>query len=156
MKTKEEINTMVNQMAMALCHGGFGRLKAMLGAEAIEITENSFKFSFKMCRLANQFKIELDDFGRGYSSLALLNILPLDILKIDGDMVRNAARHDDFRIIRSAIQIAQLMGLETVIEGVETQDSLDKLREMGCDMIQGFFFSWPLRRDDFESYLLED
>lgn len=61
MKTKEEINAMVNQMVMALCHGGFGRLKAMLGAEAVEITENSFKFSFKMCRLANQFKIELDE-----------------------------------------------------------------------------------------------
>lgn len=61
MKTKEEINAMVNQMVMALCHGGFGRLKAMLGAEALEITENSFRFSFKMCRLANQFKIELDE-----------------------------------------------------------------------------------------------
>ncbi len=61
MKTKEEINAMVSQMVAALCHGGFGRLKAMLGAEPLEITENSFRFSFKMCRLANQFKIELDE-----------------------------------------------------------------------------------------------
>lgn len=61
MKTKEELNSMVNQMVVALCHGGFGRLKAMLGAEPVEVTDTSFRFSFKMCRLANQFKIELDE-----------------------------------------------------------------------------------------------
>lgn len=101
------------------------------------------------------FKIELDDFGSGYSSLALLNILPLDILKIDGGLVMNASRLDDFRIIQSAIQIARLLGLQTVIEGVETSDVLRTLRELGCDIIQGFYFSWPLRQEDFETYLQE-
>ena len=61
MKTKEEINNMVKEMVMAICHGGFGRLQAMLGAKAEEITENSFQFSFKMFRKANLFKIELDE-----------------------------------------------------------------------------------------------
>ncbi len=61
MKTKEEINEMVKQMIMAICHGGFGRLQAMLGAKAENITENSFQFSFKMFRKANMFKIELDE-----------------------------------------------------------------------------------------------
>lgn len=61
MKTKEQINDMVNQMIMAICHGGFGRLKVMLGARAEEVTDNSFKFSFKMFRKANLFKIELDE-----------------------------------------------------------------------------------------------
>lgn len=61
MKTNEEINEMVKEMVMAICHGGFGRLQAMLGAKTEQITENSFKFSFKMFRNANMFKIELDE-----------------------------------------------------------------------------------------------
>ena len=61
MKTTEEINEMVKQMIMAVCHGGFGRLQAMLGAKAEKITENSFQFSFKMFRKANMFKIEIDE-----------------------------------------------------------------------------------------------
>ena len=61
MKTNEEINEMVKQMVMAVCHGGFGRLQAMLGAKTENITENSFQFSFKMFRKANMFKIELDE-----------------------------------------------------------------------------------------------
>lgn len=101
------------------------------------------------------FKIELDDFGSGYSSLALLNVLPLDILKIDGDMVRHASKLQDFRVIQAAIQIAQVLGLETIVEGVETDEAMDKLREMGCDLIQGFYYSWPLRAEDFEHYLRE-
>lgn len=99
------------------------------------------------------FHIELDDFGSGYSSLASLNMLPLDILKLDGSMIRQATKLDDFRIIQSAIQIAQFLGLETVVEGVETEDELDKLKEMGCDLIQGIYYSWPLRQFDFEGYL---
>jgi len=61
MKTKEEINHMVKEMVMAICHGGFGGLQAMLGAQPLTITENSFQFSFKMFRKANIFKIELDE-----------------------------------------------------------------------------------------------
>ena len=61
MKTNEEINEMVKQMIMAVCHGGFGRLQVMLGAKTENITENSFQFSFKMFRKANMFKIELDE-----------------------------------------------------------------------------------------------
>ncbi len=101
------------------------------------------------------FKIELDDFGSGYSSLVLLNLLPLDILKIDGRMVRNAVHVDDFRIIRSAIQIAKLMNLTTVVEGVETFEVLNRLERMGCDLIQGYYFSWPMRQREFEGYLAE-
>lgn len=125
----------------------------------VELTETAYAEdpvavveSLKRLR-KNGFKIELDDFGTGYSSLALLNLLPLDILKIDGSMVRNATRFDDYRIIQSAVHIAQLLGLETIIEGVETEEALDRLRDMGCDLIQGYYYSWPLRREDFEEYL---
>ena len=101
------------------------------------------------------FKIELDDFGSGYSSLALLNVLPLDVLKIDASLVRGAQRTQDFRIIQSAIQIAHLLGLETVVEGVETLEALAHLAEMGCDVVQGYCYSKPLPRDEFEGYLIE-
>lgn len=99
------------------------------------------------------FHIELDDFGSGYSSLASLNMLPLDILKLDGTMIRQATKLNDFRIIQSAIQIAQFLGLETVVEGVETTEELTKLKEMGCDLIQGIYYSWPLGQVEFEAYL---
>lgn len=125
----------------------------------LELTETAYAedpgnvaFQLKTLR-AYGFKIELDDFGSGYSSLALLNVLPLDIVKIDGGMVRHATRLDDYRIIQSAVQIAHLLGLETVIEGVETSEAIEALRELGCDFIQGFFYSWPLRQEDFEDYL---
>lgn len=61
MKTKEELNYMVREMVKALCNGGFGRLQAMLGAEPVSITDNTFTFSFKMFSKANLFKIELDE-----------------------------------------------------------------------------------------------
>ena len=61
MKTNEQINEMVKQMIVAICHGGFGRLQVMLGAKTDKITENSFQFTFKMFRKANLFKIELDE-----------------------------------------------------------------------------------------------
>lgn len=99
------------------------------------------------------FKIELDDFGTGYSSLSLLSELPLDTMKVDGRMIRRASKSGDYRIIQSALQIAQLMGLETVVEGVETRKELKEVSGMGCDIIQGFYYSWPLRKDDFEKYL---
>jgi EAL domain-containing protein (putative c-di-GMP-specific phosphodiesterase class I) len=95
----------------------------------------------------------IDDFGSGYSSLASLNMLPLDILKLDGSMIRQATKLGDFRIIESAIQIAQFLGLETVVEGVETAEELDRLRGMGCDLIQGIYYSWPLEQSEFEAYL---
>ena len=101
------------------------------------------------------FKVELDDFGAGYSSLSLLSMLPVDILKIDGSMIRAAVRSNDFRIVQSAVKMGQLLGLETVIEGVETVEALDRLQSMGCDLVQGFYYSWPLRQNEFEEYLGE-
>ena len=127
--------------------GGKARFITAYSDDPVAVVE-----SLKRLR-KNGFKIELDDFGTGYSSLALLNLLPLDILKIDGSMVRNATRFDDYRIIQSAVHIAQLLGLETIIEGVETEEALDRLRDMGCDLIQGYYYSWPLRQEDFEDYL---
>ena len=100
------------------------------------------------------FTIELDDFGAGYSSLISLNMLPLDVMKLDMSMIRQATELGDFRIVESAIKLAQLLGLRTVVEGVETSVEAEKVKEMGCDLIQGYYYSKPLCREDFEAYLV--
>lgn len=99
------------------------------------------------------FSTELDDFGAGYSSLVSLNMLPLDVMKLDMSMIHQATELGDFRIMESTIALAKVLGLQTVVEGVETAEEAEKMKAMGCDMIQGFYYSRPLRRDDFEEYL---
>ncbi len=101
------------------------------------------------------FQIELDDFGSGYSSLASLNVLPLDVMKLDMSIIRQAAHLNDYRIVHSALQMAQFLNLETVAEGVETFSEADTLKSLGCDKIQGYYYSKPLNGKDFEAYLKE-
>jgi EAL domain-containing protein (putative c-di-GMP-specific phosphodiesterase class I) len=101
------------------------------------------------------FCVELDDFGAGYSSLASLNVLPLDVMKLDMSIIRQATALNDFRIVHAAIQLAQLLGLATVAEGVESLEEVEQLKSMGCDYIQGYYYSKPLRSNEFEAYLAE-
>lgn len=102
---------------------------------------------------AHGFKVDLDDFGSGFSSLSQLNTLPLDVMKVDASLVRNAVETDDFRIVRMALQLARTLGLETVAEGVETFDVAERLCALGCDLVQGYCYSRPLPAGDFEDYL---
>lgn len=90
-------------------------------------------------------RIGLDDFGTGYSSLSYLQRFPLDKIKIDRSFVEGV-EHDDFSssIVRAIVDIAAARNMATTAEGVETQDQLDHLRELGCDQIQGYLFSKPL------------
>ena len=99
------------------------------------------------------FSTELDDFGSGYSSIVSLNALPLDVMKLDMSMIRKATELNDFRIVDSTIKLAQVLGLRTVVEGVETADEARRVTEMGCDLIQGYFYSKPLTQQEFEDYL---
>ncbi len=90
-------------------------------------------------------RMSIDDFGTGYSSLSLLRRLPLDELKIDKSFIENmTASHQDKVIVGSTIDLAHNLGLEVVAEGVETQAQLDILRELGCDIVQGFLVSEPI------------
>ncbi len=102
------------------------------------------------------FSIELDDFGSGYSSLVSLNTLPLDVMKLDMSMVRKATELNDFRIVESTINLAQVLGLQTVVEGVETTQEARRVIEIGCDYIQGYYYAKPLSREEFEDYLRRD
>lgn len=98
--------------------------------------------------------LSVDDFGTGYSSLSYLKRLPVNQLKVDRSFVSNmTAGGDDAMIVRSTIDLAHNLGLTTVAEGVETEAVLDQLREMGCDLAQGYMISRPLSPDDLLSYL---
>ena len=99
------------------------------------------------------FLVELDDFGAGYSSLVSLNTLPLDVMKLDMSVIRQAVALNDFRIVESTIKLAQMLDLKTVVEGVETAEEAERVIDIGCDMIQGYYYSRPLDRGAFEAYL---
>lgn len=97
------------------------------------------------------FMIEMDDFGAGYSSLGLLSSFPLNILKLDISFVRNIIQNEI--VIENIIKMAHRMELLTVAEGAESTDQFKILKTLGCDYIQGFYFSKPLSISDFEKYL---
>lgn len=90
------------------------------------------------------FKFSMDDFGTGYSSLSYLSVLPIDVIKIDKSFIDKIATDNAARaIVRSVIDIAREFNLEVVAEGVETEDQLDRLKSLGCHIIQGYLFSRP-------------
>ena len=97
------------------------------------------------------FMIEMDDFGAGYSSLGLLSSFPLNILKLDISFVKNIIQNEI--VIENIIKMAHRMELLTVAEGAESTDQFKILKTLGCDYIQGFYFSKPLSISDFERYL---
>jgi len=90
-------------------------------------------------------RIAVDDFGTGYSSLNYLKNFPLDVLKIDQSFVKDLMEDtSDAAIVEASILFAHKLGLETVAEGVETQEQLAFLREHGCQMVQGYYLSRPV------------
>jgi EAL domain-containing protein (putative c-di-GMP-specific phosphodiesterase class I) len=94
-------------------------------------------------------RLSIDDYGTGYSSLAYLRRLPLNEIKIDKQFVQRMARDaSDAVIVRSTIELAHNMGLDVVAEGVEDEVTLERLRALGCDMVQGFYLSKPLTAVD--------
>jgi EAL domain-containing protein (putative c-di-GMP-specific phosphodiesterase class I) len=100
--------------------------------------------------------VSIDDFGTGYSSLAYLKNLPIDCLKIDRAFVRDMITSvNGDAIVTAIISMAGSLGLRTIAEGVETLDQLKRLRELGAQMGQGFYFSPPLSAEAAERLLTE-
>ena len=86
--------------------------------------------------------IAIDDFGTGYSSLSYLKTLPVDTVKVDRGFIAGIDRSgDDYAIVSAMVRLVQVLGKQVVAEGVETEQQLELLKDLGCDMAQGFLFS---------------
>lgn len=116
----------------------------------LEFSDNNLKVLKKLKALG--ISIALDDFGTGYSSFNYLTVLPIDILKIDKSFLGKALqRQTEKRVIRSIIELAHELDLKVVCEGVETAEQKQFLEEMGCDYIQGYYFSKPCDGESVEN-----
>ncbi len=93
--------------------------------------------------------LAIDDFGTGYSSLSYLQRFPLDIVKVDRMFVQELGTgNGGDEIVSAVIQLSHALGLRVVAEGVETEQQLDMLRTLQCDLAQGFLFSRPVPASD--------
>ncbi len=126
----------------------------------LEITESAYTEDAKRIidvvdeLRAMGFVIEMDDFGSGYSSLNMISTLPIDALKLDMLFIRNAfGENGNTRMLKVIFDIADSLSVPMIAEGVETEKQLLTLKEMGCDIVQGYYFSHPLPAVDFEAFL---
>ena len=102
------------------------------------------------------FLVEMDDFGTGYSSLNMLSSLPIDVLKLDMQFIRTAfGQERDTHMLEIVIEIARHLSAPVVAEGVETEEQVKALKEIGCDLVQGYYFSPPVTPEKFAPFLRE-
>ena len=110
----------------------------------------------KVIRLVNKlrqygFKVEMDDFGSGYSSLNMLKDIKMDTIKLDMGFLRKTQNNErSMSIVRNVIQLSKKLGMEVVTEGVETVEQVEALTDMGCDVFQGYYFAKPMSVWDYE------
>lgn len=125
----------------------------------IEVTESAAIYDLEITRnTLMQLKgigihLVLDDFGTGYSGLSRLGHLPITGIKIDKVFVWQSMKSEwDANLLKSIILFARSLGLHLVAEGVETEEQLEQLKSMGCDCIQGFYYTHPLPRKEYEEW----
>lgn len=126
----------------------------------LEITESAYtQDSEQIISTVNHlrelgFLIEMDDFGTGYSSLNMISSLPIDALKLDMKFIRNAFRDGrDTHLIEVIIDIANYLKVPVIAEGVETREQMEALKSMGCDLVQGYYFSKPVPPEEYETFI---
>jgi len=126
----------------------------------LEITEtvNDQQISQKAYELkAEGFKLLMDDFGSGYSSLNILLETPFDVIKLDKKFIENMMVSDKGKLIlEQVVTMAERLGLGLLAEGVETKEQVDELRRIGCDLVQGYYYAKPMPVEDFFTLLREN
>ena len=102
------------------------------------------------------YEVEMDDFGTGYSSLNMLSAMPIDVLKMDRAFIRNI-EHDEknIQLVSLILGIAKSLKILVVAEGVENERQMKLLRELGCELVQGYYFSRPLQAAEFENMFVQ-
>lgn len=129
----------------------------------LEITESAYTDNSKLVLdIINGlrkygYKIEMDDFGTGYSSLNMVTNLPIDIIKLDMSFIKNMHKFEkDKKMVEVVLEIAKILNVKVVAEGVEEEAQYKLLKEMNCDIIQGYYFSKPLDCDSFLKLIREE
>ena len=131
-----------------------------LGVEITEniLVEDNESIMQEIRELRNYgFAVELDDFGKGYSSFGMLQDLPLDTIKLDRIFFqRELQDYRNANIIRAIIKIAKTLGISVVCEGIETKEQVEFLKTTGCEMIQGYVYARPMDDRAFVDHLEQD
>ena len=130
-------------------------------AVPIERTESAALYSAQIRGLTEKlvksgFQLHMDDFGFGFSSMTSLSMLPFSMLKLDKSLVDYIDRPKGQQVVQYTIALAHGLGMKALAEGVERKEQVDMLRKMGCDGIQGFYYSKPQPGDSFQHLLEED
>lgn len=143
----------------------YKRLTEKIGIDTeyvpIEITESAAINNIDIKAIADDFyaagfSLHMDDFGSGYSSLASLNIMHFDTLKLDKSLIDYIGNFGGERLIEHTISLAKELGIRVTAEGVESEDQVSFLNHIGCDSIQGYYFSKPLPMEEFSKLLTTD
>ena len=128
----------------------------------LEITESAYvdnpsQIINAVSQLRNLgFIIEMDDFGSGYSSLNMFNQMKIDVLKLDMKFIQNEmAKPASQSILSYVINMSHGVGLSVVAEGIESKEQMDRMRELGCDYMQGYYFAKPMPAEEYEILLKE-
>ena len=124
----------------------------------LEITESATIYSREIEGLMNNLKrkgfaLHMDDFGSGVSSLASINILPFDVVKLDKGLIDLIGDRSGDELVRHTIELSHFNEMTVVAEGVETENQLELLKKLNCDTIQGYFFSPPVPSDKALEYV---
>lgn len=125
----------------------------------IEVTESVFADKDSSIKEMTEkfvsygFTVSIDDFGSGYSSLNLLTTMPVHVLKIDKNFIRDINTRQTAVVIQKIVEMAHGMGIKTVCEGVETADQVSFLTSIGCDFAQGYFFAKAMPMEKFSALL---
>ena len=122
----------------------------------LEITESAAflnqEVGHRMVELKEAgFPLDMDDFGSGYSSLTSLGILPFDVTKLDKSLADNIGTKRGCMIVRHMLEVIRELGMKSVVEGVETKEQVEILKTLGCDAIQGYYYSKPLPLEEFDA-----
>ena len=147
---------------ISILNGIIGKYKLDHKDFKLEVTESAYtenadhliKVIEKLREIG--YEIEMDDFGSGYSSLNMLSSMPIDILKMDMAFVKNIERNEeDFHLVELILDIARYLDVPVIAEGVETENQLRLLKDAGCDIVQGFYFSAALNAEEFEEKIIK-
>ncbi len=127
----------------------------------IELTESSAYLVSQIKGFADKlkdagFSLHMDDLGNGYSSLISLHMLSFDVVKIDKSLTDFIGNFEGDAIIKHTIALARELSMKVVIEGVETAEQVEFLKKLGCDAIQGFYYSKPVPQADFEKMIAQN